>query len=480
MAKNTVPTQEPPKKRGFKMPDIYIILGIFILLMAVLTYIVPAGEYERKVVETAHGVQKFVVAGTYKAVPQHPATWLDVISAIPYGFERAAGVVCLTFMVGACMGLIKRAGLIDLGVQKLSQAVSGSAFLVAPILMIVLSLLAAFIGVPELSLAYLPVFLPLFYRLGYDGMTATAVALLGPCLGFTFGITIPGSVGLGQQIAQVTMFSGSGLRAIVLALVMVIAIAYVMIYAQRVRKDPTKSLSYETDKELRAKYAAEEGDTTTLTFTKRQNYAGISCLILFPVAVYLILSRNLGFEAIGGLFLSIGIIAAIIAGKSAQEICNDINAGMRDLMVGALLCGVASAIAVVMDKGVITDTIVYWLEHLLATVPPAYSAISMFWVQAIFNALIPGATALTILTMPILSPLGSLLDVSQQAIVSANAWGGQLTDIFFPTSGFFIATLVIAKVEYTKWLRFYTPLMLILGVVCCVALYLQQELGLNF
>ena len=146
--------------------------------MAVLTYIVPSGQYDRHVVETVHGVQNLVVANTYHAVEPHPAGWLEIITAIPYGFERAAGIVVLTFMVGACMGLIKRAGLIDLGVQRLSRAVGQSEFLVAPVLMLVLSLLAAFIGVPELSLAYLPVFLPLFYRLGYDGMTATAVALL--------------------------------------------------------------------------------------------------------------------------------------------------------------------------------------------------------------------------------------------------------------------------------------------------------------
>lgn len=483
MASNDKKTTEAPKKKGFKMPDIYIILGIFILFMAVLTYVVPAGQYDRAVVETAHGTQNLVVAGTYKTVEQHPAGFFEIITAIPYGFERAAAIVCLTFMVGASMGLIKRAGLIDLGVQRLSKAVGKSEFLVAPILMLVLSMLAAFIGVPELSLAYLPVFLPLFYRLGYDGMTATAVALLGPCVGFTFGLTIPGSVGMGQQIAQIAMFSGSGLRAVVLAVVVVVSIAYVMVYAQRVKKDPTKSLTYETDKELRAKFAAEEagkGDGEEQTFSSRQVRAGISCLVLFPIAIYLILSMNLGFQAIGGLFLTIGIIAAVIAGKSAQEICNDINAGMRDLMVGALLCGIAAAIAVVMDKGIITDTIVYWLEGALATVPPAFTAIAMFWEQALFNALIPGATALTILTMPILSPLGSLLDVSQQAIVSANAWGGQLTDIFFPTSGFFIATLVIAKVEYMKWIRFYTPLMLILGFICCIALYLQQSLGLTF
>lgn len=482
MPKQDLP-QSAQKKKNFKMPDIYIILGIFILLMAVLTYIVPSGQYDRHVVETVHGVQNLVVANTYHAVEPHPAGWLEIITAIPYGFERAAGIVVLTFMVGACMGLIKRAGLIDLGVQRLSRAVGQSEFLVAPVLMLVLSLLAAFIGVPELSLAYLPVFLPLFYRLGYDGMTATAVALLSPCMGFTFGITIPGSVGMGQQIAQVTMFSGSGLCAVVLAVVILISIVYVMVYAARVKKDPQKSLTYDTDIEVKEKLAAEEGEKSgnrELVFTSRQTWAGISCLIMFPFAVYLILSMNLGFEAIGGLFLTIGIIAAIIAGKTAQEICDDINAGMRDLMVGALLCGVASAIAVVMDKGVITDTIVYWLEQLLATTPPALSAIAIFWEQAIFNALIPGATALTILTMPILSPLGSLLDVSQQAIVSANAWGGQLTDIFFPTSGFFVATLVIAKVEYTKWLRFYTPLMLVLGAVCCAALYLQQQFNLNF
>ena len=451
----------------------------FILVMALLTYIVPAGQYDRQLVETAHGVQNFVVAGTYKEVEQHPAGFFEVITAIPYGFERAAGVVVLTFMVGAAMGLIKRAGLIDLGVQKLSKAVGNQEMLVAPILMTVLSLLAAFIGVPELSLAYLPVFLPLFYRLGYDGMTATAVALLGPCVGFTFGVTIPGSVGMGQQIAQLPIFSGSGFRAIVMVLAIVISIAYVMVYAARVKKNPKASLSYDTDQIMRAEIA-KRATTGEQTFTPRQVRAGIACLILFPVAIALILWKNLGFEAIGGLFLTIGIIASLLSGKRGQEICNDINAGMHDLMVGALLCGVAAGIAVVMDSGVITDTIVNWLENLMKTTPPAFSAIAVFWEQWLFNALIPGATALTVLTMPILSPLASLLDISQQTIVSANAWGGQLSDIFFPTSGFFVATLVIAKVEYTRWIRFYTPLMIMLGLMASAALYIQQVFNIQF
>ena len=107
---------------------------------------------------------------------------------------------------------------------------------------------------------------------------------------------------------------------------------------------------------------------------------------------------------------------------------------MRDMMVAALLCGVASAIAVVMDKGVITDTLVHYLEVSLHAIPPQISAISVFWIQSVFNFLVPGATALTILTMPVLSPLGTLLNIPQQVLVSANAWGGQLTDILFPTS----------------------------------------------
>ncbi|MFC5920935.1 YfcC family protein [Neisseria weixii] len=470
-------TQKP--KKSFKMPDIYIVLAVFILVAAVLTYIVPAGEYERQVVETAHGTQKLVVAGTYHTVGQQPVGFMDLVTAIPDGLQRAAGIVFLTFMVGGCMGLIKRAGLIDMGVQRLSTAVGGKDILVIPILIAIFSGLAAFIGVPELSLAYLPVLLPLFYRLGYDGMTATAVSLLGPCMGFTFGLTIPGSVGMGQQIAQLPMFSGSAFRAVVLAAVVLITVLYVMRYAVKVKRNPEASLTYDTDHVLRAAIAEEDAAKAGQVFTVRQKYAGIACMVLFPAAIFLILKNNLGFAAIGGLFLFIGITAAAVAGKSAQQICDDVNAGMRDMMVAALLCGVASAIAVVMDKGVITDTLVYWLEGMMRSVPSEMTAIAIFWEQAVFNFLIPGATALTVLTMPIISPLASLLDISQQAVVSANAWGGQLTDIFFPTSGFFVATLVIAKVEYSKWLRFYMPLMLLLGLLSSIALYFMQASGVG-
>lgn len=470
-------TQKP--KKSFKMPDIYIVLAVFILVAAALTYIVPAGEYDRQVLETAHGTQKLVVAGTYHTVEQKPVGFMDLVTAIPDGLQRAAGIVFLTFMVGGCMGLIKRAGLIDMGVQKLSTAVGGKDILVIPILIAIFAGLAAFIGVPELSLAYLPVLLPLFYRLGYDGMTATAVSLLGPCIGFTFGLTIPGSVGMGQQIAQLPMFSGSAFRAVVLAAVVLITVLYVMRYAVKVKRNPEASLTYDSDKMLRAEIAEEEVAKAGQVFSARQKYAGIACMVLFPIAIFLILKNNLGFAAIGGLFLFIGITAAAVAGKSAQQICDDVNAGMRDMMVAALLCGVASAIAVVMDKGVITDTLVYWLEGMMRSVPPEMTAIAIFWEQAVFNFLIPGATALTVLTMPIISPLASLLDISQQAVVSANAWGGQLTDIFFPTSGFFVATLVIAKVEYSKWLRFYTPLMLLLGLLSSIALYFMQASGVG-
>lgn len=478
MSANNEAAPNPVPKKKFKMPDIYIVLAVFILFVAVLTYIIPAGQYERQAVETSHGIQKLVVANTYHAVPQQPVGIMDLVTAIPDGLKRAAGIVFLTFMVGGCMGLIKRAGLIDMGVQKLNTAVGDKGFLVIPILMGVFTGLAAFIGVPELSLAYLPVLLPLFYRLGYDGMTATAVALLGPCMGFTFGLTIPGSVGVGQDIAQLPIFSGSAFRAVVLVIVLAISIAYVMRYAAKVKANPESSLTLETDKEIRAAFAKEEEAKGEMVFTSRQRSAGIACLVMFPIAIFLILKNNLGFEAIGGLFLFIGLIAAAIAGKSAQQICDDLNAGMRDMMVAALLCGVASAIAVVMDKGMITDTLVYWLESMMRSVPPGLTTIAIFWEQSIFNFLIPGATALTVLTMPILSPLATLLEINQQAVVSANAWGGQLTDIFFPTSGFFVATLALAKVEYDRWIKFYTPLMLALGVLASIALYIMQAMGI--
>ena len=452
------------QKKSFKMPDIYIVLGTFILVMAALTYIIPAGMYEREVVETAYGAREMVVPDSYQRIEQSPVTFMELVTAIPDGLRRASSIVFLTFMVGAGMGLIKRAGLIDLGVQKLGDTVGDKAIMIIPILTALFASLGAFIGVPELSLAYLPILLPLFYRLGYDGMTATAVALLGPCMGFTYGLTIPGSVGVGQQIAQIPMFSGSGFRAIVLIIAVVLSIIYTMRYAMKVKANPESSLSYDTDQVMRKKLAAD-GPATKIQATKRQMYAGYACFIMFPVVIASILINGLGFEAIGGLFLLIGLVTAIIVGKGPQQICDDINDSMRDIMVAALLCGVASAIAVVMDRGIITDTLVFYLEMMLRTIPAELSAVGIFWAQCLFNFLVPGATALTVLTMPVLSPLASLLEIPQQVVVSANAWGGQLTDIFFPTSGFFVATLMLAKVEFSKWIRFYFPLMMVLGIM---------------
>lgn len=467
----------PPAKKSFRLPDIYIVLVIFILVVAVLTYIVPSGQYDRESLQTASGVRTVVVAGTYHATEQHPVGFMDLVTAIPDGLKRAASVVFLTFMIGGAMGLLKRAGLIDMGVQNLTRAVGQREFLVIPALMGVFSVFAAFVGTPELSLAYLPVLLPLFYRLGYDGMTATAVALLGPCTGFIFGMTIPSSIGIGQQIAEVPMFSGAGFRFVVYALALVLAVIYVMRYGARIKRNPGRSLTLESDAALRETIAAEDAAKGELVFTRRQRMAGIACLIMFPAIIVTILMKNLGFEAIGGLFLFMGIAAAAIAGKRPQEICDDVNAGMRDMMVASLICGVASAIAVVMDKGMITDTLVYWLESMLHNVPKEWTAIAIFWEQSVFNFLIPSASALTLLTMPVLSPLAELLDISKQAVVSANAWGGQITDILFPTSGFFVATLVIAKVEYSRWVRFYFPLMLVFALLASVALYCMQAFG---
>jgi len=468
-----------PAKKKFKMPDIYVILSVFILLAAFLTYVVPAGEYQREIKKTNLGERSVVIANTYKTIDQKPVKFLDLVKVIPEGLQRAGGVVFLTFLVGGCMGLIKRAGVVDMGVNNLINAVGDKGFLVIPILMIAFATLASFIGTPELSLAYLPVLLPLFYRLGYDGMTATAVAMLGPCLGFTFGVAIPASVGAGQNIAQIEMFSGSIFRFAVFVTMVIVGVIYVMWYGSRVKNDPNKSLSKDTDVDLKIQIQKAEVARGELVFTPRQKLAGISCLFLFPAAIGLILMKGLGFSSISGLFLFIGITVAAIAGKKVQEICDDLNAGMRDMMVPSLICGVASSIAVVMDYGSITDTLVYMLEGMMRNVPPALTAIAIFWEQSLFNCLIPSASGLTFLTMPILSQLANLLDIPAQVVVSANAWGGQITDIFFPTSGFFLATMAIGKIEYVKWIRFYTPIMLVMGTIASIALYCMQAFSIG-
>ncbi|RQW28552.1 YfcC family protein [Rhodobacteraceae bacterium CH30] len=445
--------------KTWPMPDVYLILAVFILLMGLLTWLVPAGSYEREIRETLLGMREVVLPGTYQEVAASPVGFMQLVTALPDGLSSASEIVFMTLLVGGAVGVIARAGILDFGIHHLLAALGTRAELTIPILMAMFALLAAFIGTPELAIAYLPIILPLFRRLGYDAVTATATALLATSLGFAFGITAPTTVGVGQSIAGLPLFSGAVVRGAIWAGAISLCAVYVMRYARSIRQSPASGCVYEAPHfSVRLKWA------TMVT-------AGIFTAVIASIIIY-----GLKFNAISGLFVLMAIAGALLAGRSPNTICDDFNAAFRDILVGALICGFARAIAVVMEQGQIADTIVHYLETLTQGLSSYAALLSIFGFQALFNLLVSSGSGQTILTMPILVPLGDLLGITRQTLVLATQFGDGLTNLVFPTSGFFVATLAIGKVAYHHWLRFYAPLFLALLLYAVTVLCLAHAL----
>ncbi|RQW28551.1 YfcC family protein [Rhodobacteraceae bacterium CH30] len=472
-AKGSANEQVAKEQKKFEIPDIYVILGGMILLVAILSFIIPAGEYQREIINN----RPTVVAGSFQFIEQTPLTFLQVIEAIPTGLVKAGDVVILTLLVGGAVGVIRNAGIINYGIDKLLSALGDRTVLMIPVLTLVGGMISAFIGTPELGIAYLPIVLPLMLKLGYDTLTATSIALVGPSTGFAFALTAPATVGTSHLLGQLPMFSGAGFRLVFLMLAMVAVTAYILRHANRVKLNPALSLTPELDAKLRQKFAGEESQSST-SYTPRQRMAGLATLVMFVGIIASILQFKLGFMAISGLFMCMAVIACVIAGQRLNDICASYNDAMRGVMVGALICGVARGVSVALEQGNIMDTIVFWLAQLLTQLPPSVTAYGILVTEWFFNLIVPSGSGKAVITLPILYPLADLVGVSRQVVVLGLQWGEGIANMIQPTEGYFMAILAMAGVPFTKWIKFFLPLMGVLFAVSFAGLFVAQFIAL--
>lgn len=456
--------QTENKSNKFVFPNIYIILVCFIVVVAALSWIIPAGQYER---ETLPNGRTAVVPDTYQVIDQTPVSIMDVVTAIPAGLEGAASVVFLTLLVGGSVIVLQKIGVVDMGINMLIARLGKRTELMIPILVTVFGAICAFIGTPELAIAYIPIILPLMLRLGYDSMTAAAVAIIPCTLGFAFGLTAPTNVGIGHMITGLPMFSGAWYRAIFWCIVMVALIAFILRYARKVKADPKSSSMYYDDLKLREELLTNDSSEATVEYSLRLKRTGAATMLMFVAVISCIMIFGLGFNAISGLFVMMAIIAAVMAGTPANTICDYFNEAMRVMLVGALICGVARGVSVMLETGNIMDTLVFHLASFIGALPEWSASIGVIFGQAAFNFLVPSGSGQMLVTLPILSPVADLIGMNQQVLVWSSNVADGLSNILFPTSGYFIAALVACRVDYARWVKFYFSFFVFTLIVAC-------------
>lgn len=444
---------KPQKKRRFEVPHVYVILFVLIIVAAIATYFVPTGEYERAEVDG----QEVVVDGSYSAVEGNPAGAFDIFQAVHIGMVDAAPIIFFIFIIGGAFGIFRATGALESGMNTVAHKMQGNEILLIPVLMILFAIGGAIFGLAEETIPYIMIIVPLVVFIGYDSMMGAAIVLCGASAGFSAAFMNPFTVGVAQGIAELPIYSGFFTRLIFWAIFVAVAIAYVMIYARKIKKDPTKSIMYEEDKEKRK----------TLENQEREHLTGRQMVIIGVLLVtvvtlgYGVVQHGWYITEIAALFLVMGVVMGLISGMRINDIAENFIKGCQLIVLGALVVGFAYGIQAVMSEGNIIDTILYSMSNAVSVLPASLTAIGMFIVQALINFIVPSGSGQAALTMPIMVPLSDLVGVARQTAVLAFQFGDGISNIVTPTSGYFMAGLAAAGISWVKWIRWVWPLILI-------------------
>ncbi|HCX60825.1 MAG TPA: putative basic amino acid antiporter YfcC [Clostridiales bacterium] len=459
------------KKKRFRIPHTYALLFLVIVLVAVLTYVIPAGEFDRAVDPATDRI--FVVPDTYHSVEGNPLSFFDVFKAIPKGMENSGYIIFFVLMIGGSFGILQSTGAIDSGIVEVVKRMKGKEKAVIPIVMFIFSLAGAILGSAEEMLPFYPIVISLALALGFDTLTGTAMVLLGAGAGFAGAFLNPFTVGIAQGIAGLPLFSGIGFRLIAYAIILSVTIIYVYIYANKIQKNPELSVTYEEDmiKHKEFKFNDEVEFTARHKLVMLILVAGL-CVLGFGVV-------KLGFyiTELTAIFLIIGIFSGIAGGLSIDKIAQEFINGAKELVYGALVIGLATSIMVVMQEGKIMDTIIYSLAGLVQGLPPSLSSIAMFIVQSFINFVIPSGSGQAAASMPIMAPMADLVGISRQSAVLAFQFGDGFSNVINPTSGYFMAAIAIGGIKWDKWAKWMLPLFLIWSLIGAILLAISVIIG---
>ncbi len=445
-----------------KIPHTYVLLFMVIVFAVIMTYIVPAGEFDRT--EDPETGRTIVVVDSFEYVDQTPVTPFGLFESIPKGMVQAGLIIFFVLMIGGAFGIIQSTGTIDAGIGTVVKAMAGKEKLLIPIVMFIFSLAGAILGIAEEVLPFYPIMIALALALGFDSITGTAMVLLGAGAGFAGAFANPFTIGIAQGISGLPLFSGFTFRVITYVIILGVTIIYVYRHAAKVQKNPESSPTYEDDKKRQHKLDLSELKEMT---GKHKRVFGV----LIVGIVFLALGVGLwGFyiNELTALFLIIGITAGLAGGLKPNQIAEEFIKGAQELVYGALIIGLATTIMVVMEDGNILDTTIYSLANLVEGLPTVLSGIGMFFVQTLINIFVPSGSGQAAVSMPIMAPMADVVGITRQSAVLAFQFGDGFTNVISPTSGYFMAALAIAGIRWEVWARWMLPLFLIWSAIGAV------------
>lgn len=462
------------KARGgeFKVPHTLVIISFILIVVAVATWVFPAGTYERIVNDLGRTV---VVDGSFTYVDQTPQGIFSLLQAPLKGIEGASEIIAFLFVVSGAISIITKTRAIDAGITNAVKSFKGKEMLMIPVIMGLFSLGGAVFGMTEEAIPFIAMLIPLCLALGYDSIMAMAISYVGCIVGFATAMINPFSVGVAQSIANVQAGSGVGFRTVIWVVTTIVAAAFLMWYGRRIKRNPELSPVYEIDQVRREELKEAEDEHLPFTF-KHKTILGLIVLCLLGIIVG-VLKFEFGIPQIAALFLATGIVSGLIGRLSLDDMATSFVSGAKDMIGAAIVVGFARGIVILAQDGQIIDTLLYQLSSFIGQLPSLVAGYVMFFVQMFINFFISSGSGQAALTMPIMAPLGELVGITPQTSILIFQFGDGFSNAIFPTSAVLMACLGVAGIPWSKWIKWIWPLQVIFALIAIIFITIAILMG---
>ncbi|HDZ8894500.1 TPA: YfcC family protein [Aeromonas dhakensis] len=458
---------EPNTQTRRQFPTAFTILFLIMLLAIALTWIIPAGAYAKLSYNTAShmltintpqgetrrvpatqdeltrldiniGVEQFVngtirkpiaIPGTYERLAQAPKGLSDVAVSMVKGTIEGADIIVFILVLGGLIGVINKTGAFNAGLVALSRKTRGNEFLFVALVCFVMALGGTTCGLEEEAVAFYPILVPIFLALGYDAIVCVGAIFLAASMGTTFSTINPFSVVIG----------------------------YLYWYCKKIKANPAFSYTYEDRESFRARFLKEGSLDEGVPFTLRRKIILTLFILAFPLMVWGVSMAGWWFPQMAASFLAVAIVIIFISGLKEKEAVEAFTQGASELVAVSLIIGLARGVNLVLDQGMISDTILAYASSLVAGMHGAVFAVAQMLVFTLLGLVVPSSSGLAVLSMPIMAPLADTVMIPRYIVVSAYNWG-QYAMLFLAPTGLVLVTLQMLGIQFNQWVRFVLPM----------------------
>lgn len=463
------------KKKKFKlhMPHVLTLIFFLIIVVAVLTWILPSGEFDRTIMETSTGERSVAVDGTYHTTEKILEDGTDLRQGVPEilmapgrGIQSAIEVLAFVFIIGGVFQIMAKTNALNMGIQKIVKKLGKKKILIIPILMLLFGLGGSTFGMSDELVPFYLLIMPVMFAMGYDSMTTFMTVCLSATVGYAASTINPFCVLVAQGIAGIQGNPQLGFRMIQWVVMMAVVIAFVTWRAMKIKKDPEKSITYQDDIAKKKEMASEIDFEKDITF--RQKLVLSTFVIGMVLVVVGLVKFGWYMNELSMCFFGMGILMGIFGGLNQKEIAEEFLTGVKDIAFAAMVIGFCSGIMVIAQDGKIIDTILNALSNMIASSSNAMFVGVMYVVQTILTLLVPSSSGLAALSMPVMAPLCDLHGVNPEAAVTVLQYANQLTNLMSPVAGTTVAGLAICRISFGQWWKTIWKVFLIMTVLAIV------------